>query len=334
MASGRIHTDAGIGRSSLQVAEEEAFATAHGVALLHAAAQGKGQLAALGDVDVEVGTVVQTLVGEGLVLVVREGLEQGILVKVTGGYEVTYPFGTSVDVDVCLFLPGGVLHYVLDPVGARERDGHVAGAEMLHYILAEPDTQVVVGRIVGNHPRSGPLIHRKVVGDLGIVPHLAVGVGVSEVDELRNRLHGTAERCRDGCLAHGTALGGDEDDAVGASHTEHRGGGCVLEDRDAFDFIGVQLREGTLYTIDEHERLGAVERADSADADDRLVSARHAGCLDCGNAGEIALEGNLLPFHPGPCPVRAGSGRKTVRAEGVEAPKVRTDEIVFSFSSF
>ena len=53
-----VHAATGIRGSALEVTEQEAFAAAHGVAVLHAAAQGDGNLAVLGNVNIQVCTVV------------------------------------------------------------------------------------------------------------------------------------------------------------------------------------------------------------------------------------------------------------------------------------
>ena len=162
---------------------------------------------------------------------------------------------------------------------------------MLHHVLAEADAGLGIGRVVRDGGASGPLVHREHVGDLRVVPHLAVGVGVGKIDELRDRLHGGVDRRGHGSLAGRTALRGHEDDAVGASHTEHGRGRCILQDRDALDLVGIQLGERTFDAVDQDQRLGAVERADAADADDRFIGTRHTGGLDGRNAREVALEG-------------------------------------------
>ena len=92
-------------------------------------------------------------------------------------------------------------------------------------------------------------------------------------------------------LALGAALGRPDDDAVRAADTEHGRGRGVLEDGDTLDFIGVQLREGTLDAVHEDERLGAVQGSDTTDADDRFVGARHTGRLHGGHAREVTLQG-------------------------------------------
>ena len=105
MASFGVDTAACIRSRTLEITEEEALAAAHGVAVRHTASKGDGQLAILGYIYVEVGTIVQSFVVECLILVAGECLEQGILIQETCGNEVTYPFGTAFHIDVCLFLP-------------------------------------------------------------------------------------------------------------------------------------------------------------------------------------------------------------------------------------
>ena len=162
---------------------------------------------------------------------------------------------------------------------------------MLHDFLAEPYASICIRSIVGDDPGTRPLAHGESVGDGGIVPHLAVSIGIGEINEFRYGLHGSVCRCRDGSLARRSTLGGDEDDSVGAAHSEHGCSRSVLKDGNAFDLIGVQLGERALDTIDKHQGVSTVERAGTADADLSIIGTRHTGLLDSRNAREITLEG-------------------------------------------
>ena len=112
---------------------------------------------------------------------------------------------------------------------------------MLHDLLAEPDSVAGVGGIVGDVNGFRPLGNGTGIRNLGVVPHLAVGVGVCELNELGDGLHSGAGRCGNRGLALRTTLGGYQDNAVSTADTEHRSCRCVLEDGDALDFVGVQL---------------------------------------------------------------------------------------------
>ena len=179
-----VNTDAGIRRSALQIAEEEALATAHRSAVLHAATQSERQLAALRDIDIQVGTVVEPVIFEGLVIIVREDLEERVLMDETGRDEIAHPVRTAFHVHVRALLPSRIVHHIVDPVRIGEGDWHIARAEMLHDILAETDARVSVRRVVRDVGRTGPLVHGQRVRDGGVVPHLTIRVGVGKIHEL------------------------------------------------------------------------------------------------------------------------------------------------------
>ena len=84
MTSLLIHTDSRIRCCTLEVTEEETLAATHCGTVLHAATESEVELAVLRDVDIEVSTIVQTLIVECLVLVLRECLEERVLVEETG----------------------------------------------------------------------------------------------------------------------------------------------------------------------------------------------------------------------------------------------------------
>ena len=161
---------------------------------------------------------------------------------------------------------------------------------MLHYILLEAD-KVCIRSVVSYIDCSRPLTHRQSISDLGVVVHLTVGVRVCKLNELGNGLHGRTEGSSHRSLAHLASLCGHEDHTVGATYAEHSCCGRVLENRDALDFVRIELRERALDSVDKNKRIGAVERSDAADTDGRLVSSRHAGRLYRRNTGKISLKG-------------------------------------------
>ena len=291
MATLIVNTDTGVRRCTLQIAEEESFAATHRGAVLYASAQRQCQLTVLRHVDIQVGTVVETIIFKGLVVVVRESLEERVLVQETGRYEVSHLLRSSVHIHVDLLLPCRIIHYIINPVRIRECRRHVVGAEMFHHILTEADTGVGIGRVVGDVGRTGPLAHWQCIGDGRVVPHLSIRIGVGEIHELGNLLNGST--CRDGhrCLAWRTALGGNQNNAVSTSHTEH--GRCrgVLQDRDVGNFIGVELSERTLHTIHEYQRLGTVQRTCTTHTDYGFISTRHTRRLYHRHTRQLTLQG-------------------------------------------
>ena len=162
---------------------------------------------------------------------------------------------------------------------------------MLHHVLTEADTRIGVWRIVADGGAAGPLAHGQCIGDGRVVPHLSIGIGVGEIHELGNLLY--SGTCRHGHrgLAGRTALGCHQDHAVGATHTEHSRGGGILQDRDISDFIGVELSERALHTVDEHQRLCRVQRTGTTHSDDRLIGARHTRRLYHRHTGQLTLQG-------------------------------------------
>ena len=279
MAAFAVNTDTSVRSGTLQVAEEESLATTHRGAVLDASTQGQSQLAVLRHVDVQVRTVVETLVSESLVVIVRESLEERILVQETRRNEISHLVRTALHVHVYLLLPCGILHQVVNPVCVREGHRHVTLAEMLHHVLAKADTRVVVRRVVSNRCRARPLTHWQSVRDSRVVPHLSIGVGISEFHELRNLLDSSAGSHAHRSLAWRTTLRRHEDYTVSTTHTEHGSGGCVLQDGDVLDFVRVDLTERTFHTVHEHQWLSTIQRTDTTHANHRLVVTRHTRSL-------------------------------------------------------
>ena len=285
-----VHTDAGVWSRPLQIAEDESLAAAHRRTVLHPAAQRQVQLTVPAHVDVQVRTIVKTVVFEGLVVVGRESLEQRVLVQESGRDEITHLLRTTVDVDVHLLLPGRVVHHVVYPVRIGERRRHVALAEMLHHVLAEPDARIGIRGIVGNGCAPRPLAHRQRVCDRRVVPHLAVRIGVCKVHKLRDRLYGRAGRHRHRSLAWRTALRRHQDYTVGTPHTEHRRRRSILQDRDVLNLVRVQLAEAALHAVHQYQRLRTVQRTRTAHPDHWIVSARHTRRLHHRHARQLTLQ--------------------------------------------
>ena len=275
MATLVIHADTSVWCSSLQIAEEESLATTHRGTVLNTSTQREGELTILRYVDIQVGTIVETIVFEGLILVVREGLEERVLIQESGRNEVSYFLSTAVHIHIYLLLPCGIVHHIFNPVGIGECNRHVTCAEMLHHILTESDTCVGIRRVVFDIGSTRPLTHRKCIGNGCVVPHLSISIGISEIDELRDLLN--CRTCRNGygSLAWSTTLGGNKDNTISTTYTEYGCSRGILQDRDVLDFIGIELSKRTLNTIHKYQRFSTVQRTCTTNADNRFVSTWH-----------------------------------------------------------
>ena len=176
-----------------------------------------------GDGEVEVRTHVETVVGEARVeaAVGVEAAEEVTLVHEVDSRVVAHELGAASDVDVGVVAHGVVLEELVLPV-------HVGVALD---VLDGGAVAVLVDAGLGDEvaPRCGA--EREFVLNHAVVQHEGV-IRVVFVGKTGDGLHGGGEAYVDLGLAFGTALGGDEDDAVGALHTVHGGGRCVLEGRD------------------------------------------------------------------------------------------------------
>ena len=119
----------------------------------------------------------------------------------------------------------------------------------------------------------------------GIADHVVLGnqAGVDTVTGVKTHLG----------FAALTALGGDEDDAVGSTVTVDSGSGSILQDGHRLDIVGVDVGDGALVrgAVHDDKRGGArAHGADTADADGRAAAGRvTAGGDDLhtrGRAGE------------------------------------------------
>ena len=188
--------------------------------------------------------------------------------------EIAGTLGSARHIHVVLLLPGMVVHQVGEPVRAGIDRGHIHVLPVLDGFRGELPTV------------RGDAFHL-----LGMVVGRGILIGAGRLEEARDLLETGRGRQGNGRLAFLTATGGGQDDAVGAADTENGRGGSILEDGDVLDLIGVDLAERAFDAVNEHERFRAVERADTPDADDRVVTARDAGILHRLEAGELAGQG-------------------------------------------
>ena len=123
----------------------------------------------LGGFQVQVGTVVETLVLVAVVIGHVELLEQTALLIHTGTDKIAYPVGTAADVDVVLLLKGDVLHNVVSPLGVRETERVAAGTELLDDVVRECGHLAVVDAHL--------VVEAGIVVGRGLLDHLGGGKG-------------------------------------------------------------------------------------------------------------------------------------------------------------
>ena len=95
------------------------------------------------------------------------------------------------------------------------------------------------------------------------------------------------------------ALGGDDDDTVGATGAVERIGGSVLEDGHALDISGIDAADGAVirHAVDDIQRvLAGIQGAEATDADGRS-GPRSAGGLSQLDAGDLARKGGRDGAH-------------------------------------
>ena len=204
--------------------------------LIHLTRNVEAHQSGLRHIDIQVGTVVETLILITVVVRTVEFLKDTILGEHTGRDKVLHGLVTTRDVHVVLLLQGNVLHQVIRPLHAREADGVGTILEHVDHALRE----IRVLAVVGTHGivESGILIRA------GLLYHL--------------RRSQSRERSVEGdvCLSLDTTLGGDEHHTVGTTHTEHGGGRGILQHGDALNLVGVDIPHLTLHTIDLDKRGG------------------------------------------------------------------------------
>ena len=218
------------------------------------------QRSGLRGLEVEVTTIVETLVLVSVVVATVELLEQTALCVVTSRDEVLHAVGTTRDVEVVLLLEGDVLHDVVCPAGVREADRVATVLKLLDDALREARSEDVFCHegiyacilSVGN--RHVGVLQVVVVRHLVVEVSILVRAGL--LHHLCRRECGPRSRDADLCLALSTALGGDEHHAVSTAHTEDGGSRSVLEHCDALYFVRVDVGHRTLHTIHLDERAG------------------------------------------------------------------------------
>ena len=223
------------------------------------------QLEALGDLDVQVGAQVVLVVVRGALVV------DTVLVLAVELHEIGRALRTAVDAHPVLVLGGDGFHDLAEPVRVRIVDGVV----LVDVVL---DLRIVV------HGRTAADRQALVVGG-------GVQDGVGQLDHARRLLEaqviGEAHLRTLVVLA---SLGRHKDDAVrGAGAVD--GGGGVLQDVDALDFVTGQAAEfvaTALDAVDDDQRAVVAEGAAAADEHHGVVATRLTGAVVHDDTGHTA----------------------------------------------
>ena len=268
---GRIHHR----RSRVERVEQSTDALIVGILLdAQRSAHLDGQRRGLRRLEIEIRTVVDTIVGKGRILVLVQLLDDGAFVHVAQRHEILHAIGAARHVEIGVDRRGALLHQQVEPVVIR-----------------------VAQRI---DPRRGAAVLLQF--PVGIKAPVA-GVFLGDIEELRRRIGGDVLRqiarniesvfdgevhLRTPRLAH---LGRHDDHAVGALGAEHRRGRSVLQNRDRLDLVRVQIREITLHAVHEDQRRRTVPARNAADQQRGIVLARLAARLDARHARQLARQG-------------------------------------------
>ena len=206
----------------------------------HSAAEVYLEVSGFRKVDVDVCPVVISVIGVVRVVGQVELLHYAVLVEIAKGDEVAEAGRTSGQGDIVLGLPGLVLEDVVVPVHIREHYRVTAGFEHIQDEGAE---------------FQGAFGDFRVVRPLGLIVYLCIFQAAHALKVTQRLGDSILGGEGDAVLAFLSALGGYEDDAVGAPHSEHRSRRCILEDRDVGYFIGVHLEEGPFNSVHEDQGL-------------------------------------------------------------------------------
>ena len=126
-------------RSGLHHTHNQARSTAAGTGFLrivHRTGHIERQRGSLTKIQVQISTIVETLVAVVIMEIVELG-KQTALCHETCRDEVTHRLGTSADVNIMLGLHGHILHDVIHPTHTRETDGVAAVLELLKHFVGE-----------------------------------------------------------------------------------------------------------------------------------------------------------------------------------------------------
>ena len=125
----------------------------------------------------------------------------------------------------------------------------------------------------------------------GQVVQFHVFLGIHHVGHLGDVLAADVAVIRERGAAFLALFGGDQHDTVRSTGTVDGGRGGVLQNVDGFDIVGVQGIDVTAgHAVDDVERLGVTDSADTTDID-FVSTSRLTGALGDGDTRALALEG-------------------------------------------
>ena len=222
--------------------------------------------------QVDVAAQVVTLESEvAVVLAVGVLLEDAVRLVVGHRDEVFGVLGAAAEVERVALAVHGLADQFVDPLRVRIE-------VVVHAVAVELD---LGGTETGGESVIGPGF----IGQVEVIPRVdEFGQALRRGDRLLDAERDFGPRDR-------TALGGYEDDAVGALGAVDGRRGGVLEDAEGLDFVGLDVVDVTGNSVDEHQRVGpALEGADAADPEFGVVASRLGAALDADQTGELAGE--------------------------------------------
>ena len=224
-----------------------------------------------GDVDIDVGAEAELVEAHAGIIAVVLGVEDTLLVVVVAADIIADVFRTAADRQVDAGGGGLLLEDLVDPV-----DGRIevrVGAAQVEASLVVADWGLVAGVGVEAVVVVDPLPGAGQFGKAGRGDHAGLG------------LEGYLR------LGFGTALGGDEDDAVGAADAVEGRCGRILEDGEGGDVLRVYEVHLALDAVDENKRLRVgAEGVHTADPEVG-AGARLTGALHDDDTGQLAGKG-------------------------------------------
>ena len=217
----------------------------------------------------------------GVVAVVVTALDDALAVRHAQGQVIAAP-GIGVAHGQFVRLAKGILGNLVVPVG-------VCRLLVVRRIAQPLGPDHVSVRVELVSQRVGVRIQARI--GIGGPEDLAEAFGIQHLEPagLFLQLQGRVEV--DLHPAFLAPVGGDDDDTVRGAGTIDGGGGGILQDLDGFDVGGVDVLDAHRggHAVHDVQRVGVVQRTDTADADAGLRS-RVAGRVDV-HAGDAALEG-------------------------------------------
>ena len=224
----------------------------------------------LGDVNIKVRTIVETLVRITYIIRQIETVEQTVLRISSGRNEITHLVRTARHTHVMLALQRRAFHDVIGPTGIRETYRVGMGTEFLHNRRRENLVlSVILHQLV---IESGILIR------IGLFHHLC-------------RLKDTGRsRERNFRLSFLTALGSNQDNTIRTTDTKHRRSGSVLQHGHALDFVRVNVRHASFHSVHLNQRRRITESSFTTHQNVGRIRTRLTGILHRGQTGHLTTQ--------------------------------------------